>query len=150
MHKRALTTAATLAILFGATMLATRADAVTVAVPSRLRAAAATTDLPRPVQYFAGGAIAILAGAMAATVGTGMAATPIAAMADTAATATVAMVIIIAHITTAMVDILMPGPVGAIGGAGGDGVGRALSRPIASRLGSRAVNKRRLDAPSHC
>ena len=74
----------------------------------------------------------------------------LAAMGTTAATATAAMVVIIAHITTAMVDILMPGPVGAIGGAGGDGVGRALSRPIASRLGSRAVNKRRLYAPSHC
>jgi len=43
-----------LAILFAAIMLATRADAVTVAVPSRLRAAAATTDLPRPVQYYCG------------------------------------------------------------------------------------------------
>ena len=106
--------------------------------------------MPRPQQRIcrgqcntiAGGVIAILAGAMAAT--------PIAAMADTAATATAAMVVIIAHITTAMVDILTPGPVGAIGGAGGDDVGRALSRPIASRLGSRAVNKRRLYAPSHC
>jgi hypothetical protein len=52
MHKRALTTAATVAILVGAVMLATRADAVTVAVPSGLRAAAATTDMSRPVQYY--------------------------------------------------------------------------------------------------
>jgi hypothetical protein len=45
-------------------------------------------------------------------------------MADTGAlaTATAAMVVIIGHITTVTVDILMPGPVGAIGGAGGDGV----------------------------
>jgi hypothetical protein len=54
MRRRALTTAATVAILFGAIMLATRADAVTVAVPSGLRAAAATTDLSRPVQYYCG------------------------------------------------------------------------------------------------
>jgi hypothetical protein len=54
MHKRALTTAATVAILVGATMLATRADAVTVAVPGGLRAAAATTDMSRPVQYYCG------------------------------------------------------------------------------------------------
>jgi hypothetical protein len=54
MRKRGLTRAARSAILFGAVMLATRADAVTVAVPSGLRAAAATTDLSRPVQYYCG------------------------------------------------------------------------------------------------
>jgi hypothetical protein len=54
MHKSALTTAATVAILAGAIMLATRADAVTVAVPSGLRAAAATTDMSRSVQYYCG------------------------------------------------------------------------------------------------
>jgi hypothetical protein len=54
MHKRALTTAASFAMLFGAIMLATRADAVSVAVPSGLHAAGATTDLSRPVQYYCG------------------------------------------------------------------------------------------------
>ena len=54
MHKRALTTAAGVAVLAGAITLATRADAVTVAVPSGLRAAVATTDASRPVQYYCG------------------------------------------------------------------------------------------------
>jgi hypothetical protein len=54
MCRRALTTAATFAILFGATMLATRADAVTLAAPNGLHAAAATTDLSQPVQYGCG------------------------------------------------------------------------------------------------
>jgi len=53
MFRRALTTAATFAILFGAIMFATRADAVGLAV-SGLRAAAAATDQSRPVQYGCG------------------------------------------------------------------------------------------------
>lgn len=43
MCRRALASAATFAILFGATMLASRADAITLAAPSGLSAAAATT-----------------------------------------------------------------------------------------------------------
>jgi hypothetical protein len=54
MPRRALTTKATFAILFGATMLASRADAVTFTVPSGLRAAAGTTALSLPVQYYCG------------------------------------------------------------------------------------------------
>jgi hypothetical protein len=133
MRKRALTTAASFAMLFGAIMLATGAGAVTVAVPSGLRAAAATMDPSQPAQYTAGGAIATRAGATAA-----MAAAM--ATADTVAmvmaTVTAGMVVITGH---TMVDILMPGPVGAIGGAGGDGVGRALSRLIASGIAKRGT-----------
>jgi hypothetical protein len=47
MYRRGLASAATFAILFGAIMLASRADAITLAAPSGLRAAAATT-----VQYY--------------------------------------------------------------------------------------------------
>jgi hypothetical protein len=55
------------------------------------------------------------------------------------ATVTAAMVVITGH---TMVDILMPGPVrvGAIGGAGGDGVGRALSCLIASGIAERGTS----------
>jgi hypothetical protein len=49
MRRRALTSAAIFASLFGATLLANRADAVTVAVPSGLRAAAATMGPSQPV-----------------------------------------------------------------------------------------------------
>jgi hypothetical protein len=54
MCRRALATVATFAILFGAIMLASRADAITLAAPSGLRVAAATTDLSQPVQYYCG------------------------------------------------------------------------------------------------
>jgi hypothetical protein len=50
MCRRALATGVTFAILFGAIMLASRADAITLAAPNGLRVAAATTDLSRPVQ----------------------------------------------------------------------------------------------------
>jgi hypothetical protein len=52
MRRRALTTTATSAILFGAIMLTNGAEAVTLAVPNGLRAAAATADLSLPVQYY--------------------------------------------------------------------------------------------------
>jgi hypothetical protein len=52
MDRRALTTMATSAILFGAIILASRADAVTLAAPSGLRATAAATDPLRPVQCY--------------------------------------------------------------------------------------------------
>jgi hypothetical protein len=51
MCRRPLAIAATFAILFGAIMLASRADAITPAAPSGLRAAAATTDLSQPAYY---------------------------------------------------------------------------------------------------
>ena len=54
MYRRALTTMATAAILFGAIILASRADAVTPAAPSGLRAAAAATDPSQPVQCACG------------------------------------------------------------------------------------------------
>jgi len=54
MCRRALATAATFAILFGAIMLASRADALTLAAPSGVRAAATTSGLSQPVQYYCG------------------------------------------------------------------------------------------------
>jgi hypothetical protein len=54
MCRRVLASVATCAILFGAIMLASRADAITLAVPSGLRAAAATTDVSQPIQYYCG------------------------------------------------------------------------------------------------
>jgi hypothetical protein len=54
MYRRALTTMATSAILFGAIILASRADAVTLAAPSGLRAAVAATDPSQPVQCYCG------------------------------------------------------------------------------------------------
>jgi hypothetical protein len=56
MCRRVLASASSFAILCGAIMLASRADAITLAVPSGLRAAAATTDLSQQVQYYCGSA----------------------------------------------------------------------------------------------
>jgi hypothetical protein len=125
MCRRVLASASSFAILCGAIMLASRADAITLAVPSGLRAAAATTDLSQQVQYYCGsgwgyGGYGDGGSAIAA-----MATVGILLMATAMAGHTTAMVATLGH-TTAMADI----PAGAIGCAGGDAVPQELARTV--------------------
>jgi hypothetical protein len=97
----------------------------------------------------AGGVIATRAGAMAAMATAAMADTAVMATAM-AATVTAAMVVIIDHSTTAMVAILMLGPVGlglsdglVVMASVGRGAARSQPAPLnVARLGSRAANER--------